>query len=611
MEYRLTDDPSAISLSDTKTPMKFGRIKLALSPQLSFYPACAFIGIGGAAAAVLLKRSVSSLEAILRGAVESRDLNYLILALPPIGLLLSVLFVRRIARADLSHGVTKVLSAISRMGGRVPSNMIWAPLAGCTITVGFGGSLGMEAPIMHAGSAIGSAVGRWLGLDYRRRVLLVGCGTAAAVAAIFKAPVAGALFAIEILMIDFTAQVAIPLLVSSVTGALVSKIVSGTDVEFYYAIFQPFDYRNVPFYLLLGALCALGAAYLRYSMGFAAKTLGRIKRPYLKALVGGLALAPLILLYPPLFGEGYSGMKSMLSGKAFELLGNSPFFGMDAGGWVFVAYMTLLVLAKGAATSITGAAGGVGGIFAPSLFMGAVTGFVLARVLHLIGLPYANELNFALVGMAGVLAALLKAPLTSVFLIAEITGGYQLLVPLICTAGVAYVLGRRFSRYSIYAEALAERNELVTHQKDRATLTLMDPGELVESDFQALPPDAPVTELMRSALATRRSSLPVLDEEGFLLGIVRFDEVRRILLASSSGSEDETEGLCVSDVAVAAQYLIGPGMGMDRVLASFEQSGSDELPFLGADGRFIGFITKSRALGAYRAKLLELSEELE
>jgi CIC family chloride channel protein len=252
-------------------------------------------------------------------------------------------------------------------------------------------------------------------------------------------------------------------------------------------------------------------------------------------------------------------MESMLSGKAFELLGNSPFFGMDSSGWVFVIYMALLVLAKGAATAITGAAGGVGGIFAPSLFMGAVSGFVLARILHLLGIPFANELNFALVGMAGVLAALLKAPLTSVFLIAEITGGYQLLVPLILTSGVAYVLGRRFSPYSIYAEALAERHQLVTHQKDRAALTLMEPGELVESGFIALPPDAPIADLARSALSTRRSSLPVLDEEGFLLGIVRFDEVSRILLASTSDTDAEADGLCVSDVARASQFLIGPG----------------------------------------------------
>jgi CIC family chloride channel protein len=268
--------------------------------------------------------------------------------------------------------------------------------------------------------------------------------------------------------------------------------------------------------------------------------------------------------------------------------------------------MTLLVIAKGAATAITGAAGGVGGVFAPSLFMGSVTGFVLARVLHLIGIPFANELNFALVGMAGVLAALLKAPLTSVFLIAEITGGYGLLVPLILTSGVAYVLGRSFSPYSIYAEELARRHELVTHQKDRAALTLIDPGDLVEPDFLALPPDASISELTKSALTTRRSSLPVLDDEGFLLGLVRFDEVRRILLANEG-----TERLCVSDVASAPQSVIGPGMGMDKILALFEQGGADELPFLGADGRFVGFISKARALGAYRAKLLELVEDSE
>ena len=552
---------------------------------------------------------MASLEGFLRGAVSSQSLNFLILALPPVGLVLTVLFVRKIVDADLSHGVTQVLAAISRKGGRVPSKMVWAPLAACTITVGFGGSVGMEAPIMHAGSAIGSTVAKRLGLDYRRRVLLVGCGTAAAVAAIFKAPVAGMLFAIEILMIDFTAQVAIPLLVSSVTGALLAKMASGTDVEFYYAVFQPFDYRNVPFYLLLGAICALGAAYLRSSQKWASKTLGRIKRPYVKAAVGGLALAPLILLYPTLFGEGYSGMKAMLSGAPDKLLSNSIFFGMDSSGWLFVAYMTLLLIAKGAATSITGAAGGVGGVFAPSLFMGSVAGFVLARSLKLLGLPVATELNFALVGMAGVLAALLKAPLTSVFLIAEITGGYQLLVPLILTSGVAYILGRRFCPYSFYAEVLAERHELVTHAKDSAALTLMDPGDLVESDFQTLPPDAPVSDLARVALGTRRSSLPVLDEDGFLLGVVNFNEAREVLLASASGDDSCAAQLCVSDVAVPPQVVIGPGMGMDRVLAAFEQRKVDELPFLAADGRFVGFISKARALGAYRAKLRELSEE--
>ena len=586
--------------------MRAAKARRILSPQFMFYLACALIGLAGGTAAILLKQSVASLEAFLRGAVQSRYLNYLILALPPIGLIFSVLFVRKGARADLSHGVTKVLSAISRDGGRVPTRMIWAPLVGCTISVGFGASLGMEAPIMHAGSAIGSAVGRRLGLDYRKRVLLVGCGTAAAVAAIFKAPVAGALFAIEILMIDFTAQVAVPLLVSSVTGALLAKVVSGQDIEFHFAVFQPFDYRNIPFYLLLGLLCALAAAYLRSSLRWANSLLGRVERPYARALVGGLTLAPLILLYPPLFGEGYSSMSSMLSGKPFELLGNSPFFGMDSSGWLFVVYMALLILAKGAATSISGAAGGIGGVFAPSLFIGSVMGFVLARALRLLGVPFANELNFALVGMAGILAALLKAPLTSVFLIAEITGGYALLVPLILTSGVAYVLGRRFSPYSIYAEELANRHELVTHQKDRAALTLIDPGDLVETDFEALPPDAPIAELARSALTTRRSSLPVLDEEGFLLGLVRFDEVRRVLLASEG-----TDGLCVSDVASAPVAVIGPGMGMDKVLALFEQGIGDELPYLGADGRFIGFISSTRALGAYRSKLLELIEESE
>jgi chloride channel protein, CIC family len=582
----------------------------ALRPASSsavFYAACALIGVAGAAAALALKVSVGGLERLLRGAVESRRLDLLVLALPLVGILATVLLVRLVVKADLSHGVSKVLSAISRHGGRMQRRMIWAPLAACSLTVGFGGSMGMEAPIMHAGSAIGSAVGSLLRLDYRRRVLLVGCGTAAAVAAIFKAPVAGALFAIEILMIDFTAQAAIPLLVSSVTGAMFAKIASGADIEFEFAVFQDFDYRNTPFYLALGALCAIGAAYLRAVQLRAGSIAAGSERPYLKAALGGLSLAPLILFFPSLFGEGYSGMKSMLSGNPSALLSGSPFSALDPDGWLFVAYMIVLVAAKGAATAVTGAAGGVGGVFAPSLFMGSMIGYVLARSLKLLGVPFANELNFSLVGMAGVLAALLKAPLTSVFLIAEITGGYALLVPLILTSGVAFVLGRRYiSPYSIYAEVLAKRRELVTHHKDRAALALLDPGDLVETDFSSLAPDASIRELAQASLRTRRSSVAILDDGGVLLGIVRFDDVRRILLARKG-----TEDLCVSDVASAPPEVLGPGMGMEQVLAAFERHGIDELPFVGADGRLIGFISQAKALGAYRSKLLELFEESE
>ena len=389
---------------------------------------------------------------------------------------------------------------------------------------------------MHAGSAIGSAIGKRLGLDYRRRVLLVGCGTAAAVAAIFKAPVAGALFAIEILMIDFTAQVAVPLLVSSVTGALLAKIVSGQDIEFHFAVFQPFDYRNIPFYLILGALCALGAAYLRSSQRWAATILGRVRPPYARALIGGLALAPLILLYPTLFGEGYSGMGSMLSGNSLDLLGSSPFFGMDSSGWLFVVYMALLVVAKGAATSISGAAGGVGGIFAPSLFMGSVMGFVLARALRLLGLPFANELNFALVGMAGSSphCSRPRSPRSSSSRRSREATASS--CPSSSPRAWLTSSGRRFSPYSIYAEELARRNELVTHQKDRAALTLMDPGDLVEPDFVALPPERRSSSSRAAPSTTRRSSLPVLDEEGFLLGHRPLRRgARSVLLARAGG----------------------------------------------------------------------------
>jgi CIC family chloride channel protein len=591
-------------------PKAFSSLLASASKLLSshslIYLASVAIGIGGAVAAIILKSSVAYLEQSLRAAASAGSINIFVLALPPVGIVLTVLFTKRIAKADLSHGVSKVLSSISTKGGVVPSKMIWAPLAGCTITVGFGGSVGMEAPIMHSGSAIGSAVGRVLRLNYRERVLLVGCGTAAAVAAIFKAPIAGALFAIEILMIDLTNQAAIPLLISSVTAALFAKIFSGQDVEFTFAIFNNFDYRNIPFYLVLGFACGLIATYIRRLQIEAGKIAKRIQNNYLRAVLGGLALALLILFFPPLFGEGYSGMKALLTGNASGLVANSPFFGMKTGGFAFVAYMGIFILVKGAATAITGAAGGVGGVFAPSLFMGSAAGFIVARTLKLIGVPFANELNFALVGMAGVLSALLKAPLTSIFLIAEITGGYALLVPLILTSGVAYVVARRFSPYSIYAEELADRRELVTHHKDRAALALMNPDDLIESDYLSIPPEATIADLADAALETRKPILPIIGSKGSILGIIRLDEARKLLLLAR-----KFKAYTASDFASAVPEVIGPGIDMTSVLDAFDRSGAEELPCVDGDGRFIGFILKSRVLAAYRSKVLELLEDRE
>jgi len=582
------------------------RIAELYNPQAVFYVACIAVGVGGALAAIILKNSIGYLEQSLRDAVSSRNLNIFILALPPIGILLTVLFTNRIVKDDLSHGVTKVLAAISTKGGIVSGKMIWAPLVGCIITVGFGGSVGMEAPIMHSGSAIGSKIGRVLGLNYRQRVLMVGCGTAAAVAAIFKAPIAGALFAIEILMIDLTNQSVIPLLISSVTGAMLAKVFTGQDIEFVFAVYNHFDYRNTIFYILLGLICGLIAEYIRHIQKSIGRVFHRIPSIYTRALTGGLALVPLVLLFPPLFGEGYSGMRSMLTGHADELLANSPFFGMSSQNLIFVCYIALFILFKGAATAITGAAGGVGGVFAPSLFMGSAAGFVVARVLKIAGIGFASELNFSLVGMAGVLSALLKAPLTSIFLIAEITGGYALLIPLIVTSGVAYVVGRFFCPYSIYAEDLANRRELVTHHKDRAALALMNPDSLIDSNFPVIPPDAPIPMLLSVALGSRKSTVAILDEEEHLLGTIRFDKVRNVLLARGELSDYRA-----SDIAEPVKDIIPPGTNMSEVLALFEETNAEEIPCVRGDGKFVGFINRSRAFEAYRNQVMDLSEDKE
>lgn len=572
--------------------------------RAKLYLACVAIGLSGGAAALLLKTSVHALEALLRGFSASRNLNLLLLFLPTLGILLTILFVRKVAKADLSHGVTKVLASLSREEGKIAPSMIWQPLVACTITVGFGGSMGMEAPIMHAGSAIGSNVARLLKLDAKDRVLLLGSGCAAAVAAIFKAPVAGALFAIEILMIDLTAKAVIPLVASSVTGALLARIVTGKDIEYSFAVSESFDYRNVLFYALLGILTGLAAAYLRAATRKAGELGKRIERPYLKALAGGAALGALILFFPTLFGEGYSGLSALLGGSQASLLDSSPFFGMDSRGWLFVLYLAALIAAKGAATALTGASGGIGGVFAPGLFMGGAVGYCFARALRLLGFSFASEKNFALVGMAGLLSALLKAPLTSVFLIAELTGGYHLLIPLLVTSLVAFAFSKRLFPYSVYSEPLAASGELITHDKDRAALERLDVEGLVERDFVALSPEASIDELAAAALKTRRLAVPILDGEGRLLGTVRFERARKLLLSRESGCR---EGLSVCDVAEAPVFALGAGLGAEAALAAFDESGAEELPYIDEGGRFSGFIERAALLSAYRKSLKALT----
>lgn len=570
------------------------------SYTVRLYLICILIGLLSAAAALLLTAMVHSTEAFLRGIIAAGHLNYFLLLLPAAGLLLTTFFVKKVAKADLSHGVTKVLASLSHDEGRIDASMIWKPLVACTLTVGFGGSMGMEAPIMHSGSAIGSNIAKAFGLNAKDRVLLLGSGCAAAVAAIFKAPVAGALFAFEILMIDLNTKAVIPVFVSSVSGALAARIATRSALEYSFAISEAFDYRNILFYLLLGIFTALGAAYLRWISRKAGEAAKKIGFPYLRAAVGGLLLAVLILFFPTLFGEGYSGLSALLGGRQVRLLDSSPFYGMDTDGWLFVIYLAGLIFAKGAATALTGAAGGIGGIFAPGLFLGGAVGYTLARVLRLLGFGFASEANFALIGMAGLLSALLKAPLTSVFLIAEITGGYHLLIPLLITSLVAFTFSRHLFPYSVYSEPLAESGELITHDKDKAAMKRINLRDLVETDFVALRPEATIDELEHAAMSTKRLSVPILDAQRRILGTVHFERVRKLLL---SDDPNIWIGLSVADVASPVDTSLGPATSAQDALAAFDESGLQELPYIDANGAFSGFVERTALLEAYRKQL--------
>ncbi len=398
------------------------------------------IGMLAAVAAVVLKTSVHYIEQWVRDIPGKHMENWFLLVFPILGVLITVIYVRNFVKDNIGHGVSRILYAISRKKAVMKLHNTYSSIIACTFTGGFGGSVGMEAPIVATGAAIGSNVAQATRLGFKRTTLLVGCGAAAAIAAIFKAPIAGLIFSLEVLMLDLTMASLIPLLIASVTAAIFSSIFLGEQIEFYFTLQDPFTFDSIPFYILLGIFTGLISLYFFWVNGKVESLVKKIKKPYVRVLKGGLVLGILIFIFPPLFGEGYSGMRSLLSGNPGELLNNS-FFGsfIDDTGLLFIGFLVMVFMFKAVATSLTTGAGGVGGVFAPSLFIGGLAGFVFSRFINIVSWYNISERNFALVGMAGLIAGVIHAPLTAIFLIAEITGGYELFIPLIITSSLAYL----------------------------------------------------------------------------------------------------------------------------------------------------------------------------
>ena len=568
------------------------------------------VGILTALAASLLKFLIEYIKHFLTENFDSTGVNWLYLVYPVVGILLTGLFIRNVVRDDISHGVTKILYAISRRQSRIKRHNTWSSLFASAITIGFGGSVGAEAPIVLTGSAIGSNLGSAFKMEHRTLMLLVGCGAAGAVAGIFKAPIAGLVFTLEVLMIDLTMGSLLPLLVSSVTAATVAYILHGTEAMFEFHMDEPFLMERIPAVLLLGILCGLVSLYFTRTMNRIEGVFRRYSNPYIKLLIGGTMLSILIFLFPSLYGEGYDVIHMLLNGTTAadwdKVMDNSIFYGY---GNLLLVYLALVILFKVFATSATNGGGGCGGTFAPSLFLGCITGFVFSHFCNGYSLaPLISdnipEKNFALMGMAGIMSGVMHAPLTGIFLIAELTGGYDLFLPLMMVSVSSYLTIMIFEPHSIYSMRLAQKGELVTHHKDKSVLTLMNLESVVETDFEQVHPENDLGEMVKVVSKAKRNMFPVVDVRGFLLGIVVLDDIRNIMFR-----QELYHRFTVGRFMVVPPARISMDDSMEEVMRKFDETKAWNLPVVDEDGKYKGFLSKSRVLNTYRQMLVDFSED--
>ncbi len=487
------------------------------------------VGFTSGLVAVFLKNMVHLIQVIIGSEVVSQYENYLYFVYPGVGVLITVLIIKYVIKKKVGHGIPSTLFAISKKGARIPKHSTYASIFASMITVGFGGSVGLEGPTVGSSSAIGSNFAQWGRMSYKIRTLMLGCGAAGAMSGIFNAPIAAIVFALEVIMLDLTAASLIPLLMASVSAALTSTFISGDETLFNIEVLERFSLSDLPFYLLLGVFTGLVSVYFSKVYWFVENRFERINGIFARVGVGAAILGVLIFFLPPLYGEGFSTRKQLLNGNESHLLEGSIVYEYADITWVVLVFILLVTIIKAVATSVTLGAGGVGGVFAPSLFIGSAIGFVFAKSINLLNWFGLSERNFTLVGMGGVIAGILHAPLTALFLIAEITGGYELVIPLMLTAAISFLTSKYFNPHSLYTMQLAKRGELITHNKDKAVLTLMKLKSEVETDFMCVNPNDTLGELVKTVSFSKRNIFPVIDGEGGLVGIVLLDDIRQIM----------------------------------------------------------------------------------
>ncbi len=562
------------------------------------------VGVACGLAAVLLKSAIEIIHHSITSWFDGVAYSALYLIYPGVGMLLAMLFVRYVVKDNIGHGVTKVLQAVSKNESKIRPHNMWSSMLASSVTIGFGGSVGAEAPIVYTGAAIGSNVARYMGLSYKNMTILLGCGAAGAVAGIFKAPLAGVLFTLEILLFNISMTSILPLLLSTISATVISYIFMGDQPAFECTI-SPFTMHNIPFYLILALFSAACSVYFTRTTLWLEDKIRSIKGPYLRWALSASCLGLLIFLFPPLYGEGYGYLHELLNGGQIDFEGETVLAFFMNSEWSIPIFFLMILILKVFSMSFTNAGGGVGGTFGPTLFIGAIAGFFVSRTINLIGGgAVVPEQNFVLVGMAGLMSGVMQAPMTAIFLIADMTGGYELLIPLILTSTVSYAATRMVEPYSIYTKRIAKRGELLTHDSDQAVLTLLKTNELIEADFMPVRIDASLGELVEVVATSKRNIFPVIDDRNHFHGYVSLEDIRQDMFHT-----ELYDKMHVYNFMQSAPAYVYIDERMDSVMDKFEKTAAWNLPVVDHDRTYIGFVSKSKIFSAYRNQLKQVSHD--
>lgn len=561
------------------------------------------VGLISGLVAVVLKNTVMLVEYILTNGIRHVD-TYLFFLYPFLGIILTVLFLVFVVRKPVGHGIPNALFAISKGNGNMKFHESWSTVIAAALTVGTGGSVGLESPAVNTSAALSSNLGRRLKLTRKTKVLFIACAASGALSGIFNAPVAAIVFALEVIMIDLTAVSLVPLLLSSVAATLTGRILLGEETLFPYKFIEPFTTSQIGLYILLGIACGLMSVYFSKVYFRVGKFTSRLKNRFLKALVGAAVVGSLIYLFPSLYGEGYSIINSLIEGAEQVVLSSVTLFDATGNVWLITGVFLVLLLIKPIVTSFTIHSGGIGGIFAPALFMGSVLGYVFSKIIQNLGLDTPASGNFTLVAMGGMMAGMLHAPLTGIFLIAEITGGYELFVPLMITTAITFITVKYATPHSVYNQQLIQKGQLVTLHKDQAVLTLMNLRQEIERDFVVVRPYDKLRDLVQAISKSSRNLFPVTDEQGRFLGVITLNEVREIMF-----ERDKYEEVNIHELMSSAPETVEITDRMEDVMNKFDDSGAWNLPVLDEEGKYIGFVSKSKLFSGYREKLREFYDD--